>query len=614
MKSGQWLNSLNNKNYSSDYILNKAAAAGININNIINSSNTNVNNNTDETIPNPKPQPQKQLPSIPNASNSNKRQLPKLNSIKQKSIDQENLSIESDKSSSINLNTNNKNVKNLSNSALSVPELAGDDTYSTNSNLEPNNKSNDTTNSNSNNNTNSINNNLLSRGSFRSNRSMKQPLIKQISLNNPPTYYQQLNDDDESTLYENLSKSPNKSFTSNHELRNAQYINDQYFSSPTSSISQLNTSLTSRTSISRRVERMQDPLLAFKNKTSNSRLNSATDLNAIDTDEAVLYNKEKSLNQINKKELSNLNNEIKKNSTTSLNKTETNNNISSANNQIGIVDKNNNNDSETNNENKKLNAINRNNLYPPLKQRAKELLHTDSLSSDPSDIQAASNQIMPTSQSEFNNKSANLDETGMQRKHSKTKRSTRQRKQPAIPINSSLALHQQKIFAKLNLKQQNSLTSSDENLNDDYDLVIQKDKKLRIGAQDIENINENEDASNELEQTDFLEDEEDENEDANNVDDDVDEEIRSTTEYTTNDEMDLESGSVSISANALANNNNNKNSSKTNRAGSNLQSSEFTSLDNNKNSIDDYLMQNLEKDEILAAKMSKFLSVSFFFN
>jgi hypothetical protein len=115
---------------------------------------------------------------------------------------------------------------------------------------------------------------------------------------------------------------------------------------------------------------MQDPLLAFKNKASNSRLNSATDLNAIDTDEAALYNKEKSLNQINKKELSNLNNEIKKNSTTSLNKTETNN-ISSAN-LIGIVDKNNNNDSETNNENKKLNAINRNNLYPPLKQRAKE--------------------------------------------------------------------------------------------------------------------------------------------------------------------------------------------------------------------------------------------------
>ena len=30
---------------------------------------------------------------------------------------------------------------------------------------------------------------------------------------------------------------------------------------------------------------------------------------------------------------------------------------------------------------------------------------------------------------------------------------------------------------------------------------------------------------------------------------------------------------------------------------------------NSKTSIDDYLMQNLEKDEILAAKMSKFLSV-----
>jgi hypothetical protein len=189
----------------------------------------------------------------------------------------------------------------------------------------------------------------------------------------------------------------------------------------------------------------------------------------------------------------------------------------------------------------------------------------------------------------------------MQRKHSKNRRSTRQRKQPTIPINSNLAQHQQKIFAKLNLKQQNSLTSSDENLND-FDLV-QKDKKLRIGAQDNEN---------EFEQTDFLEDEEDENEDANNIDDDVDEEIRSTTEYTTNDEMDLESGSVSISANALGVNSKH-NSNVANKTGSNLQSREFTSLDNsNKNSIDDYLMQNLEKDEILAAKMSKFLSVSVF--
>ena len=214
---------------------------------------------------------------------------------------------------------------------------------------------------------------------------------------------------------------------------------------------------------------------------------------------------------------------------------------------------------------------------------------------------------------------------------SKSKRATRSRKQPAIPINSNLALHQQKLLAKLNLKQQHSLTSSDENLHDDFDSL----RDTENNNNDATNENSNE-IEQEEQQTDYLEDEdeeeveeeeeeeeeneeEEEDEEEEEVEDhnnfnDMDEEICSTTEYTTNDEMDLESGSISASANvtrAMHMKNSagggNNNCYTLNDIKKKMELSDNT----NKTSIDDYLMQTLEKDEILAAKMSKFLSVIF---
>ena len=102
--------------------------------------------------------------------------------------------------------------------------------------------------------------------------------------------------------------------------------------------------------------------------------------------------------------------------------------------------------------------------------------------------------------------------------------------------------------------------------------------------------------------TEYLRDEE-EDEEENNFDDmDMDEEIRSTTEYTTNDEMDLESGSVSASANNLQ-------KEAGNEAVPPAPTFNSTSTLDSK-TIDDYLNQNLKKEDILAAKMTKFLSVS----
>ena len=114
-----------------------------------------------------------------------------------------------------------------------------------------------------------------------------------------------------------------------------------------------------------------------------------------------------------------------------------------------------------------------------------------------------------------------------------------------------------------------------------------------------------------------LDPEEEEEVDDNFNDDDIDEEeVRSTTEISTNDEMDLESGSVSIQNNKMKknlkniipvtnsnqNNNNNKNNDTNIRLDSNIE-------DQSSKTIDDYLVQNLKKEEILAAKMSKFLLV-----
>ncbi len=181
----------------------------------------------------------------------------------------------------------------------------------------------------------------------------------------------------------------------------------------------------------------------------------------------------------------------------------------------------------------------------------------------------------------------------------KAKRATaRPRKQPTIPINSNLELHQQKLLARLNLKQQNSLTSSDdENLNHHDNNNIHIIKRNSIGN------------NNRLEKNDSLENEpEEELSENNNYVDDIDEEIRSTTEYTTNDEMDLESGSVNVNVNAFNSVNNVRNKFFNNMM---IVNNDNGGDLNQLNEIDTYLEQNLRKDEILAAKMTKFLSVSF---
>ena len=246
LKSDQWLNSpvLNKKNYTSDYILNKGAFK------IINSSNFNeidsqndYNNDGDDAVG--------------NSRESNKRVLPKLNkNFKQTSVDQ--------------IETNEK--------FHIIKELCGqnDPLYETNTFT------------------------TLPKSNLR--KSLKQPLIKQASLNNPPIYFQNLNSDyfqDESSLYENS--------TSNQELRKAtssflvknNNLNNECFSSPSSSISKLHTS---RSSLNRKSERLQDPVLMFKNRNSStnstSRLNvSNADLDDANVDELTLYDREKNLNK-----------------------------------------------------------------------------------------------------------------------------------------------------------------------------------------------------------------------------------------------------------------------------------------------------------------------------
>lgn len=351
------------------------------------------------------------------------------------------------------------------------------------------------------------------RSSINDTKKLRQPLLKQASLNNPPTYSSQRNNQDDYKNSNNL-----KSNTSNFEIVN---LNEQnlFNSSQNSSSTQLNTRKTPR-------ERLQDPLQILKTLTSNpnSRLNSINNISALNEEnktDSDLFSKNLQQQYTPKRILPN------------------------------------------------SNAI----------QRSKQLLlhPADSLSSDPSDYQQ-SNQI------EFK---TNLEE--MSRKQSKTKRNIRARKQPPIPVNS-LSQQQllQKALMKHNLKQ-HSLTSSDD------DLIMNKRA------------------------SDYLPHEEQED---NFNDEDIDEEIRSTTEMSTNDEMDLESGSVSINQNmknrvGLKPTNNNPvvllNKSSFIPANFNSIINSSNELNHQSKSIDDYLVQNLKKEEILAAKMSKFLSVSLTF-
>ena len=333
-----------------------------------------------------------------------------------------------------------------------------------------------------------------------------------------------------------------KLYTSSQDIgKLASNLQNEPSSSPNSSNYQLN-------SMSRNRERLQDPMQLLKSiqKGSNpgSRLNSVNNIAELADEDLFSMEKRNSLSKLN-------------DSSNQLRQTHQSTAAAAAAAKQTFTS------------------------YPIIMQRSKQqlLLHADSLSSDPSDYQRTGNQI------EFK---PSLEE--MSRKHSKTRRNTRSRKQPPIPVNNMLPPQQllQRALMKPNLKQ-HSLTSSDDDI--------------------IHNIN------NKSPRKSAYREEDDEEED-------IDDEIRSTTEISTNDEMDLESGSVSIhDQNMLKNQRINMQSNidpvlkqnliqnKTNN-NSNVASN-HNSPDQSK-TIDDYLVQNLKKEEILAAKMSKFLSVDIF--
>ena len=386
-----------------------------------------------------------------------------------------------------------------------------------------------------------------------------------VSTSNPPVYYGHLNEDIDN--YNNnknsnlqVDETSNKYSTSNHELRNNNsnnnsFNNEPYFSSPSSSISQLNTSLTSGSrplpnNNKNNKERMQDPTGLLRKMSAGFGPSCINLKNSDDT-----------------------------------------------------------------NPQHKIGAINTNRSV---------LIHNDSLSSDPSDVH---------NNNKSNNNNLNHQPTDEQPNEASGHLSRRQsskkrvRKQPPVPMSNNAAnVIKQRLLARLsNASKQHSFTSSDdENMNENGLSQSMQDKKFKMADNRV------------------TEEEYEEEEDLNNdEEEDVDEDVRSTTEYTTNDEMDLESASVSLRANARMSVNLNNN---VNRIGANQQ---LAGLLNNQSrqrdepktsgtdvegssmvnvvgggggggcdgntkmsSIDDYLVQNLRKEEVLAAKMSTFLSVN----
>jgi hypothetical protein len=427
---------------------------------------------------------------------------------------------------------------------------------------------------------------------------LNRPLIKQVSLSNPPNY------DNLNEKGDFLSSSNNKTFTSrNNNNPGGEVAN--YFSSPSSSISQINTATATTTTGARSKERMQDPasLLRKVSATFNNNNNSSggssmlppriSKQNAPPVDEMDLF--EMSNNRPSGRHQANTpNNKLLPNS-----------------------------------------AINN-------RSAAASLMHNDSLSSDPSDVNAMKNTNSHQQQEDMNRQYDDVDfDPSAGNPHLSRRQSSKKRirKQPPVPgvatnhpnvatgnLNTNMSTNAANAINKSMgggrqslVKQQHSFTSSDdETMNDEFS-VSMRDKRLKMAGNRVL-----------LEEATEYGEEEEEDEELNNNYDDVDEEdARSTTEYTTNDEMDLESASVSVRANLRHSvNPNYNNSNNANRVGANNTGGLASALNssnnytnNNKNnkmidgskqpssSIDDYLVQNLKKEEILAAKMSKFLSV-----
>lgn len=262
----------------------------------------------------------------------------------------------------------------------------------------------------------------------RSNKSnsfrQRQPFIKQASLNNPPTYKSDFDENPYETNVNShlIQNKQNKTFQSNQELTMTNnpandfnnYSENLYFSSNASSTSQLN-----QLNRSGRRERLQDPTKILKTiRNSSSHLNSLNNLSE-DTNRAEVLEFKQQQEYTNNK----------------------NNNLESSTN--GIIS----------------------DLDTSQKQRLmKTLLHADSLSSDPSDYQS-----MPNYQSD------NVDENDLR----KSKRNTRTRRQPTLPVGGATIQQQQqlkqqllqKALMKQNLKQY-SLTSSDENIIDEFESIF----------------------------------------------------------------------------------------------------------------------------------------------
>lgn len=142
------------------------------------------------------------------------------------------------------------------------------------------------------------------------------------------------------------------------------------------------------------------------------------------------------------------------------------------------------------------------------------------------------------------------------------------RKQPAIP---SLTVDTNAIKNKLlaDLKQRSLNLSDDENQSDDVELADIESNALNNRNEEI-----------------------DENEEDENEEYDLDEELRSITEYTTNDEMEFESASLTA------------------KKQSDKKSNRNSIIDELRQPVENCLIKDLPKEEILAHKINKFLSVS----
>lgn len=207
--------------------------------------------------------------------------------------------------------------------------------------------------------------------------------------------------------------------------------------------------------------------------------------------------------------------------------------------------------------------------YP---QRIPQLLHTDSLSSDPSECMSQRNSIcLPSNTILMQTKYSNNNNNNNKRTTSDNAFSN-----PPAPTPITTIATEKKTIMTQDEPQLSSIMSTEDvikNVNIDNNSTIMQQKNHQNSPQSssklIGRIKRLKIKANKQQHSLSSSDEYDEFDD---------EEIRSTTEYTTNDEMEIESGSLS-------------------------EKGVYT------RKIDDYLEQNLGKEEILAAKMKKFLNV-----